>query len=132
MTQPPPTTPDRPPRDGQPPGKALDDADGSRIREHLANERTYLAWLRTSVALMALGLAAAKFGSHSVVYAFSAGGVLIGSAIAVFGYATARYRVVNREIGRGQFTTGGSVHGPITAAVGLVLAIIVALLLLIR
>ncbi len=33
-----------------------------RQREHQANERTFLAWLRTSVALIALGLATARFG----------------------------------------------------------------------
>jgi len=81
---------------------------------------------------MALGLVAAKFGSPNVVYAYTAGGVLIGTAIAVFGYATIRYRAVHREIAWGRFTTGGSVRGPIAAAAGLVLAVIVVLLLLIR
>jgi len=28
----------------------------SRVRDHLANERTYLAWMRTSVALMGFGV----------------------------------------------------------------------------
>jgi putative membrane protein len=31
-------------------------------REHLANERTLLAWVRTGVTLIALGFAAARFG----------------------------------------------------------------------
>ncbi|MFD8034708.1 YidH family protein [Streptomyces sp. NPDC059717] len=34
---------------------------GSRAREHLANERTYLAWLRTGISVAALGVAVAKF-----------------------------------------------------------------------
>jgi uncharacterized membrane protein YidH (DUF202 family) len=33
----------------------------SRARTHLANERTFLAWLRTGISLIGLGLAAAKF-----------------------------------------------------------------------
>jgi putative membrane protein len=33
----------------------------SRARTHLANERTFLAWLRTGVSLIALGLAADQF-----------------------------------------------------------------------
>lgn len=33
-----------------------------RQREHQANERTFLAWLRTSVALIAFGFAIARFG----------------------------------------------------------------------
>jgi putative membrane protein len=99
-----------------------------QAREHLANERTYLAWLRTIMATMALGLAAAKFGSRSVVYAFSAGGLLVCTAIAVFGYATVRYRTITEEVARGRFTV--SSRGPITAAAALVLAVLAALLIL--
>ena len=32
-----------------------------KSREHLANERTFLAWIRTSIALMAFGLVIIKF-----------------------------------------------------------------------
>lgn len=28
----------------------------SRVREHLANERTYLAWMRTAISLMGFGM----------------------------------------------------------------------------
>lgn len=28
----------------------------SRVRDHLANERTYLAWMRTAIALMGFGI----------------------------------------------------------------------------
>lgn len=54
-----PATPDEP--QDNPPG------DSTRMRDQLANERTYLAWLRTSIAMLALGLAAAKFGSRNLV-----------------------------------------------------------------
>lgn len=33
-----------------------------RITEHLAAERTFLAWIRTSVAIISLGFVVAKFG----------------------------------------------------------------------
>lgn len=46
------TTPDRPP--------SL--ASDSRFRDHAANERTLLAWIRTGIALMAFGFAIARFG----------------------------------------------------------------------
>jgi putative membrane protein len=35
-------------------------SDDSRITDHLANERTYLAWIRTGVAMMGLGVVIAK------------------------------------------------------------------------
>ncbi len=33
-----------------------------RQREHQANERTFLAWLRTAIALIGFGFAIARFG----------------------------------------------------------------------
>jgi putative membrane protein len=38
----------------------------SRARTHLANERTFLAWLRTGIAFIGLGLAAAQFLERQV------------------------------------------------------------------
>jgi putative membrane protein len=32
------------------------------VRDHLANERTLLAWVRTALTFMAFGIAVAKFG----------------------------------------------------------------------
>jgi putative membrane protein len=32
----------------------------SRIRDHLANERTYLAWMRSAIALMGFGVLIAR------------------------------------------------------------------------
>ncbi|MHB8361122.1 MAG: YidH family protein [Thermoplasmataceae archaeon] len=32
------------------------------VTDHLANERTYLAWVRTGISVMALGFVVAKFG----------------------------------------------------------------------
>lgn len=41
--------------------KASENAiDDERVRDHLANERTYLAWLRTGASTMGLGVVIAK------------------------------------------------------------------------
>ena len=37
------------------------------VTAHLANERTYLAWVRTGVAVIVLGFAVARFGLTSIV-----------------------------------------------------------------
>ena len=34
----------------------------NELRDHLANERTFLAWIRTSITIIALGFVVAKFG----------------------------------------------------------------------
>ncbi len=60
----------------------------------MANERTYLAWLRTAATVMALGLAVASF-ADSVSWSSAAAGVLlvaVGAAGIVYG--TRRYRQV--------------------------------------
>jgi putative membrane protein len=42
------------------------DPSQKNVSNHLANERTYLAWLRTSFALLTLGFATNKFGQFLV------------------------------------------------------------------
>lgn len=63
----------------------------SRARTHLANERTFLAWLRTGLSLIALGLAASEFLTVPTVNGFDMVRILApllvlgGMAMAVFG-----------------------------------------------
>ena len=71
---------------------ATSSIDDERVRDHLANERTYLAWLRTGVAAMGLGVVIAKLkyllGSN---YAESSGvlhAASIGLLFALIGIAT--------------------------------------------
>ncbi len=72
--------------------------------DHAANERTYLAWIRTAVALMGLGFVIERFdlfvqylaesGSHAVAAdptARFAGLVLIFFGVLVLAISTARY-----------------------------------------
>ena len=40
----------------------MDNNDSSHSQQHLANQRTFLAWLRTCVALIGLGFVVARFG----------------------------------------------------------------------
>src|SRR3954453_10174003 len=74
----------------------------SRARTHLANERTFLAWFRSGITLVALGLAAAQFlGSTGgpgelVVHLLATLVIGTGGLMAVVGLA--RYRVNRREI----------------------------------
>jgi putative membrane protein len=51
--------PPAPPDKQTPSNKVPDD---TRVTDHLANERTMLAWSRTGVAVMALGFVVARFG----------------------------------------------------------------------
>ena len=72
--------------------------DDAQFRDHAANERTLLAWIRTGVALMAFGFAIARFGLFlremaSVPAATSGGEPTLGSgwfgvALVLFGFVT--------------------------------------------
>ncbi|OGO58489.1 MAG: hypothetical protein A2V85_07775 [Chloroflexi bacterium RBG_16_72_14] len=84
----------------------------SRARTHLANERTFLAWFRTGVTLVALGLAAAALlaqstgGDPPLDRELAAVSILIGAFLVVVGayrYVTGRDRIeaaVFRPAGR--------------------------------
>jgi putative membrane protein len=81
--------------------------DASR-RTHLANERTYLAWLRSAMGSIAVGLAIAKLlprvetGPAWPYAIVGAGFCAIGLAMAWLGVE--RFRRTARMLERGEFT----------------------------
>ncbi|BAU62885.1 hypothetical protein STA3757_02360 [Stanieria sp. NIES-3757] len=90
-----------------------------RQREHQANERTFLAWLRTSIALIGFGFAIARFGlflrqldvaltqHESKVHPFfnsqNLGVALVIFGIVVIALAAWRYNRVFWQIERGNY-----------------------------
>ena len=67
----------------------------SRARTHLANERTFLAWFRTGITLIALGIAAAQFltfeASGGIPLVEVLATILVVSGIGVALVGAARY-----------------------------------------
>lgn len=96
------------------------DAD-SRARTHLANERTFLAWLRTGLNLIVLGLAVAQFLDPRLVGGLPLstvfGAALVGSGVVLTGLAGAHYRRSRAQIDEGVFRAPGRI---VVAAVLLV------------
>ena len=91
--------------------------DDKQATEFLANERTFLAWIRTSIAIISLGFVIAKFRIWLQEFAKAGGAppakvgqsfqigvgmMALGALLTIL--AAWRYHAVNRQIERGQVT----------------------------
>lgn len=85
--------------------------------EYLANERTFLAWIRTSIAVLSLGFLVARFGlwlremsgrfPQESTASRTGASLVMGVSLMVLGGVLAllaawRYHVVNRSIAKGE------------------------------
>ena len=111
-----------------------------RAAEHLSNERTFLAWVRTNVALISLGFVLARLSpSLSAAGAVNAGRIAaktvpLGVVLVVFGtlvtlLAAWRYDKVNREIEAGLIKTDRALVWSIALAITLLSAAAVVYML---
>ncbi|MGZ3823278.1 MAG: YidH family protein [Mucilaginibacter sp.] len=82
--------------------------------DHLANERTFLAWIRTSVAIMGFGFVVVKFSLFikqiSVVlankqvvlpgkgYSSEIGTLLVGLGVFIVLFSYLRYRITEKQL----------------------------------
>lgn len=132
FTPPPDRSPDR--RSDRSPDRRLDRR-LDRQREHQANERTFLAWLRTSLALIGFGFAIARFGLllrqlqiNNQTASLSEPPLLnsqfLGTGLVVLGIATTvlaawRYNQVFWQIERGAYRPSRWAVGLLTGIVTL-------------
>lgn len=107
----------------------------SRARTHLANERTFLAWLRTGLSLILLGLGAAQFLDRDLVSGFPAteafAALLVIGGVALTAFGGARYQRGREQINAGAYRAAseGIMAAVVLVAVagGAALALIVLL-----
>jgi putative membrane protein len=119
--------------------------DDKKATEYLANERTFLAWIRTSIAIISLGFVTAKFGVWLREFAvrldprvqmhgrgtslwMGVGMMLFGAILPLL--AVWRYHVVNLAIERGEVKADRGLIILVTVAVALLaIAMIIYMLL---
>ncbi len=107
--------------------------------DHLANERTFLAWVRTAITIMAFGFVVAKFGlllrelsggtvgTAAPAPLSEATGVLLvlaGAAVLLLGFA--RFRTARQELEAGEYRVHTALEWALTltmVAIGVGLAI---------
>lgn len=84
-------------------------SDDARVRDHLANERTFLAWIRTGIATMGFGVVIARLRylfppgtvsppSRGIIHAANIGLLFTVIGLAAVVLALLRYRVVQRQL----------------------------------
>jgi putative membrane protein len=120
--------------------RPLTNSNPNLARDHLANERTFLAWVRTGVAIVVFGFAIGRFAvairqwmqlegqGHVVPTAglsvwFGTVAIIAGVLVCLMGLV--RYRQTRRQIDSGNFQPAGfiiDIVGIVTALFGLALA----------
>ena len=110
--------------------------------DHLANERTFLAWTRTGLGIFALGCAVARFGGINEVKTtlkntlndkkpVISGLILIFCGITTIAYGIWRYYRINHEIIRKDLTTVSQIREPVIATLLLLLSMMIITLIFI-
>ena len=98
----------------------------NRPADHLANERTFLAWVRTSIAVVVFGFAIGRLAvtpSTGFPVWFGTGAILAGVALSVAGWV--RCRQTRRRLDAGHFVPAGAMIDfavVLTALFGIMLA----------
>lgn len=102
---------------------------GSAARDYLANERTYLAWLRTGFGTSALGLAVAKLlGTPGDWRPIAAGILFVVLGLIMLLHGTMRYFRVVRALDEGfvEVSRAGPIWFGFTAVgFGIVVAVLI-------
>ena len=75
----------------------------SRVRDHLANERTYLAWMRTGISLTGFGIVIARLRMLQPIIQTSGNGWKLGLTFCLMGILTVilctqHYFAIRRDI----------------------------------
>ncbi len=103
---------------------------GSEARDHLANERTLLAWVRTALGVMGLGVIVDRFVESAGAAAEVVGLSLVALGAVMVIYAVVRFEKVGAMLAEGHYQT--SLLGPLLVGVaGLVTCVGAMVLILI-
>jgi putative membrane protein len=114
------------------------------VSDHLANERTFLAWIRTSIGIMAFGFVVVKFSLFVKQISMIIGkgnalpnrgySAIVGIILVTVGMVTSvlsyiRYRQTARQLKEGNYTHSSLLITVLTAFIFLISALLIAYLI---
>ena len=116
----------------------------NNARDHLANERTFLAWIRTSIGIMAFGFVVVKFSlfvkqisfilwKENIIPSKGYSGIMgvvlvaVGTIIAVFSYI--RYKRIEKQLNEGYYKHSSFLITLLTSFIFLVSVILIVYLI---
>jgi putative membrane protein len=89
-------------------------------RDHLANERTFLAWFRTGLGVGAIGLALPRLANRNSAEVWAAGAIVAVLGLGILAFGVVRHRQTEQGLREGYVSTLGR-----SASVLVFLAVIV-------
>lgn len=108
--------------------------------DHLANERTYLAWMRTSIGIMAFGFVVVKFSlfvkrisilfGHPVTVPNRGYSAIVGIVLVLIGTITTIFSYIRYRQSEKQIREGIYVHSTLLITIITVFILIVSILLI--
>jgi putative membrane protein len=128
-----------PPDLSSPHSAERDNRDAEIARDHLANERTFLAWTRTGIAMMGFGVLIVRLRfetgaggapSARLIHAADLGLLFAGSGVLVVLTSIWRYTAVRRMLRERRYES--SVLGPVLFGAGIALLGVVILFYLLE
>lgn len=115
-----------------------------KVNDHLANERTYLAWVRTGIGIMAFGFVVVKFslfvtqiglalGTKDQVaphgYSRAIGVVLVLLGVCTIVLSFLKYHRTEKQLKSGTYSPSGWLINLLTAVMVLISILLIAYLL---
>jgi putative membrane protein len=109
-----------------------DKGNDTKLREHLANERTFLAWVRTSVALIGLGFVIVKFAlflkeislligeqvnPESQGFSAVIGVVIVAFGVVISPFAFYQYKKVEKQINKQNYKSTSFLSAVLTFSI---------------
>jgi uncharacterized membrane protein YidH (DUF202 family) len=117
----------------------VNEINDSRARDHMANERTFLAWIRTNIGIIAFGFVIEKFGLflRQMELIFGKGTVqspmthngyseIMGIVLVGFGTLMSLLAYINFKKAENQIKQGTSVYMPSVTIYSLLTTVIIA------